>query len=119
MYILFLYNVFVPYPFWLKRLVSLITRQTSTAFISGIPPGLSPSPLPSTFFLQPCVRSFASTLDREVSRSAMLAGSFSASSMASSQMDKCPVTRQSVAEMTLSTLSFLRLVPASTCLAVS
>ena len=64
-----------------------------TSFAPGISlghllPVLSNSPL------QQCVRSFAFTLDRAVSRLAMLVGNFSASSMVSSQMAKCPVTKQ-------------------------
>ena len=64
-----------------------------TSFAPGISLGHL-LPVLSNFLLQQCVRSFAFTLDRAVSRLAMLVGNFSASSMVSSQMAKCPVTKQ-------------------------
>merc|ERR1711881_551554 len=63
----------------------------------------------------PCESVSPSTSDRPVSRSVTPVGSSTASSTASSQMDRCPATRPSEAATTLSTPSSPRLVLASTC----
>ena len=66
-----------------------------------------------------CVSVSPCTSARPASRSVMVVGSSTVSSMASSRTVRCPATRPSVAVTIPSTRSSARLVPASTCPALS